>query len=92
MRRLTPLLLAGLLTGCTAAADRPFVPEAGLAPSFYRKPVTRTCENYADQTYRNSYENYTDDSDGFGVNAIQRQRAEADGRQALARCRAGRLN
>lgn len=92
MRRLAPLLLLGLLAGCTTAPDQPFVPVAGLTPSFYRKPVTRTCENYADQTYRNAYENYTDDSDGFGVNALQRQQAEADGRQALARCRAGRLN
>lgn len=92
MRPLPFIFLALALTGCTAVTDEPFVPQADLVPSFYRKPVQRTCENYADQTYRNAYENYSDDSDGFGINVLQRQQAERDGRAALARCRAGRLN
>jgi len=92
MRSIPLLLGLALLSGCTAVTDEPFVPDAGLVPSFYRKPVQRTCENYADQTYRNSYENYSDNDDGFGANALQRIRAEREGREALARCRAGRRN
>lgn len=96
MRISSAVLLAVLalpLAGCVAD-ERPYDrgPLVGVAPEFYRNPVNRSCENYADQTYRNSYENLYDAEDGFGANEINRQQARRQGDDAYARCRAGRLN
>ncbi len=87
MRRLLFALLALPLAGCV-----PTAPPIGLAPASYRPPVRPGCENYADQTARNAYENLTDREDSIGVDLLNRQNAEDAGRRAYARCRAGRLN
>jgi len=84
------LLAAATLAGCAAGDARP--PTLGLAPDSYRPPVTRSCDNYADQTARNTYENLSDPDDSFSASAFNRQRAEREGRDAYERCRAGRLN
>ncbi len=96
MRRTLPLLALLALTGCTAADGpafdrRPTVgPTIGLGPASYRPPVRPGCENYADQTARNTYENLSDARDGFGSNALARAQAERDGDRAYRRCVEGR--
>ncbi|WP_182087260.1 hypothetical protein [Aureimonas sp. ME7] len=99
MRARTLLLLLPLLSGCTAVDGPAFSergpaydPPIGVVPDFYRKPVSRTCENYADQTARNSFENLSDGEDSFGVSALNRTRAEREGDRAYQRCREGRLS
>ncbi|WP_062115370.1 hypothetical protein [Aureimonas sp. AU40] len=87
MRRVLLLLLALPMVGCVSAA-----PEIGLAPASYRPPVRPGCENYADQTARNTYENQIDSEDSLGARLLTRQQAEDSGRRAYARCRSGRLN
>lgn len=92
MRRFLPVLgLCSLLTGCTVV-EGPAYPPIGLAPDSYRPPVTRGCENYADQTARNTYENLSDPEDSFGADAFNQRRAEDAGDRAYERCRQGRLN
>ncbi len=82
------LLLSTLpLAACVSAA-----PEIGLAPASYRPPVRPGCENYAEQTARNTFENLTDSRDSLGAQLLTRNRAEQSGQRAYERCRAGRLN
>lgn len=89
----SPMIVAtfcSLLAGCTVV-EGPAYPPVGLTPDFYRPPVSRGCENYADQTARNTYENLSDPEDSFGADAFNQRRAEAAGERAFERCRAGRL-
>ena len=65
-------------------------PPIGLAPTSYRPPVRPGCDNYADQTARNTYENLSDARDGFGSNALARVQATRDGERAYRRCIEGR--
>ena len=88
------LILLGTLAACVA--DGPYEPGVppglGLQPSSYRPPVRPGCENSADQTARYSYENLRDNEDSFGVQLLDRQRAENEGRRAYQRCLAGQTN
>ncbi|RIY02817.1 hypothetical protein D3218_05600 [Aureimonas flava] len=91
-----PLLATLALAGCTAVDGPAFdgrpgaAPPIGLAPTSYRPPVRPGCDNYADQTARNAYENLSDARDGFGSNALARIQAEREGDRAYRRCREGR--
>ncbi len=87
MRPIHLVLLALTLSGCVATE-----PPIGLAPDSYRPPVRAGCENYADQTARNTYENQIDAEDSLGARLLTRQQAEESGRRAYERCRSGRLN
>ncbi|WP_279483086.1 hypothetical protein [Aureimonas sp. SK2] len=90
MRAALPLVALLLLTGCTAVDGPVSGPPIGLAPASYRPPVRPGCDNYADQTARNTYENLSDARDGFGSNALARVQAERDGERAYRRCVEGR--
>ncbi|MBB3936353.1 hypothetical protein [Aureimonas phyllosphaerae] len=96
MRPVLPFLAVLALSGCTAVDGPAFdgrptaAPTLGLAPASYRPPVRRGCDNYADQTARNTYENLADNEDGFGANAFARTQAERDGARAYRRCVEGR--
>ena len=97
MRMALPLLALLSLAGCTAVDGPAFDggpvyrgPPIGLAPASYRPPVRRGCDNYAEQTARNAYENQLDVRDGFGPNALARIEAEREGERAYRRCIEGR--
>jgi len=100
MRSHAVLVVAALagLTGCTVVEGGPpldpvyldrSVPDPRYAPRFIRPEPTGTCESYADQTYRNTYEDLSDPRDGFGADRFAQRRAERAGDRAYERCRAG---
>ena len=100
MRSTVLLVLAAAcgLAGCTVVEGGPSpdpvyldrsVPDPRYAPRFIRPEPRRSCESYADQTYRNVYEDLSDPRDGFGADRFAQRRAERAGDRAYERCRAG---
>ncbi|MBB4002540.1 MAG: hypothetical protein V7704_19865 [Aurantimonas endophytica] len=96
MLKVTPLLLGLLvgLAGCNTETPYPNLsPIAGARVSANpnERGTPAFCRQYARQTAGNQYENLVDrGEDGFGVRALQRQSAIADGDRAYRNCLAGR--
>lgn len=100
-RHLALLAALAVLPGCVAVEGGTYagpiyldrsVPDPLIGPSYLRPEPRRTCESYADQTYRNVYEDLADPRDGFGSNVQAQRRAERAGDRAYERCLSGRRN
>ena len=87
-RAMTMILPALFLAGCVSAqtgvvyGTAEIVPDGG--PSF--------CENYAEQTYFNVFNDLYDPGEGFGSRSFARANAERAADRAYDRCLSGRTN
>lgn len=76
-----------VLAGCVQAQTTAFYGTFEVTPS-----RASFCENYARQTYDNTYQDLYDPRDGFGGRSFAQNRAQRAADRAYDRCVAGRTN